>query len=282
MARRRMRMPLRSLGALACLLGAPGALAQGAVTAEPSVLNRRDVAVPLVEKLLGAGLVPDGTLFVPVRVADDGTLVPAIGHGLLARHATVERVIREATSAMKVSTPRAWLAANPERRWAVFWMFQSADCDERVYAAPERVLPARVCLRIRNGRADVDGARVLFDVADRVAAPDPVRLQGADRRRVMPYPSKARNDYVQGSAVARVTVGGDGRASSVGIVSDQPPGVFRAPVEDFLRKAEWTGVPSGPGAHVKLIAFEFLMSPCISVPDAIVADRVTVCTSRPP
>lgn len=264
---------------LACGLASSAAVAQ-TVSVEPTVLNRREIAVPLVEHLLGAGLIPDGTLFVSVRVTDDGRLAPVDAYGLLAAHPTVGRSLREATSTLKVWTPREWLAANPERRWAVFWMFQQGDCALRVYTAPERVLPVRVCLPVKNGRADVNGARVLFDVADRVAQSEPVRLN-AGPGRPMPYPSRARKEYLEGAVVARATIGRDGRTTSVGIVSERPPDVFRPSVEDFLRRASWTGTPGAEG-YSKLLAFEFLMSPCISVPDAVVAERITLCTSRPP
>lgn len=246
----------------------------------PVVLNRREVAVPLVQKLFAAGLVPDGTLFVAVHVNDDGTLVPGAAYGILNGNADVERAVRAATAAIQVSTPPEWLAANPERRWAVFWMFQNDGCRSPIYAAPNGVVSARVCLLLDGRKLDRDGSIVNFGFADGDSTgPEYPRVRFGGRT-ALTWPDGARARGIDGRAVVRAIIGPQDKSARTEVVSSSPDASFAAAAEAFIRRA---GIDRGPGEpvateRVQTLSFQFLHSPCISVPEA--GWSVSVCAGR--
>lgn len=283
--------------ALACCLAAFGSLllatpcrageALPALT-EPSVVNRRAVAVPLVAKLLEAGLVPNGTMFVSVRIQPGGGLAIVQSYGGPAKNATVERLVLEATEAMIVSVPDAWFAAHPDRAWAVYWMFQNSGCSPRIYDTPPDVLPVRVCFDLAGGRVNRDGTTVLFDVADALPAataslgprPDP------KDRRPLPAPFEARARGIEGSVIVRFTIWPDGGVTDVRIVADtsadpkNPKGLFAPAVKDYMGGARFLMPPGTVDEQEMPLRVEFLLSPCISVPDPLVSDSYVVCSQR--
>ncbi len=200
--------------------------------------NEFEIADSMVGAVLKSRRVVEGTAFVGVRVAANGTVTVADAYGAPMNDPAIATLIRDVTSRIQFLPDGPWEAARPDRLWAVFWMFQTNGCEPRIYTPPPDVTAIRVCLRLYDdwprNRSVVrfEGNPPLVEV--------PAPADGApelDARTLLklPYPLDALRAGKQGVVIVRGTLDSKGRISKVELLADTAGPLFRPTVQAMLQ-----------------------------------------------
>lgn len=257
-----------------------------ATTPTVRLANERDVLDALVRTMLASGLVADGTVFAGVRLLPDGRVSE-----LLDFHGGAYRASRELAQLLHEATARARFtsAEGPlPRTWAVFWVLQPDGCRPWTYDAPARATVIRVCIDVRDGRANPWGTYYLVDALPLpLTAPD--STVKFETRRPPPYPRGALRRGETAELVVRLTVDDAERIVAHEVVQNTGGADFVRWARDWTR-ALTVDVPAGfvPAGGVRAfdvgVAFQIAQpgaSECVFVlPDVPgLTTRIRVCAS---
>lgn len=205
-----IRSPFHRLAALALSSALVAAAPVRAAELDfPELGNASWVTVEVLEALLKNGVALDGTVNAAIRITDSGTRAEAF-YGAPMADERAAQVVRRVTEALRFTPSADWLKRHPDRRWTVFWMFQTNGCAPPIYDFPRDSTAIRVCLDVRDGKFEVRRTYVSFDLPPETLITD--EIAQADTSETCFYPYNDRTAGIEGTTVLLVYVDTSGRA----------------------------------------------------------------------
>jgi hypothetical protein len=265
----------------------PMASAESAISPSLRLDNEFEIADAIVAAILKSHREVDGTAFVGVRVAANGTVTPGVMYGTTTNDPVVAALIRDVTAHIQFLPDGPWEAAHPDRTWAVFWMFQTNGCEPKIYTAPRDVTAIRVCLKPYDDWPTNRNAVLFEGNPPLVELPVPAdglpELVPRSLQR-LPYPTDALRARRQGVVIVRGTLDGTGRIAKVEMLADTAGPLFRPTVQAMLLPMvfESRGTPvEGREVYVR-IEFRRVLAfgrGCVDTRTPFPGTSITICGS---
>lgn len=223
----------------------------------PQLADPRAAEAQVLTALTNARQAPDGTVFMGVRISNDGSVAVGPVYGAPVRDDRFATILRIAAEQLRFQ-PGA------PREWAIYWMFQSNGCEPAIYDVPPDVTPIRVCLAVAGGTLIAPRSAVWFgSLAELRAGHGDGATMPKLKADLPPASVRALEGRVAGRAILALTLTRDGHVTQVELPQSFGGDDVRTALREWALASQWKVPGSWWNAHadrVLYVWYEFAIS----------------------